>query len=108
MSISSASAQVEVEDTRVVIEGVGNGERQKLESEIDIEIAKLIFYSEQTDDLDQDNDIEEIKIVLERIASFEGKILTLSSQIQEWKISEGEWSRDVRQWKKNIKSCILH
>ena len=35
--------------------------------------------------------------------SLQGKILALSSQIQELKISEGETSRDVRQWKKSIK-----
>ena len=103
MSISNASTQGEVEDTRVVTEGVGNGERQKLEREIDIEITKLTFYSDQTDDLIQDSDIEEIKIVSERMESLQGKILALSSQIQELKISEGETSRDVRQWKKNIK-----
>jgi len=103
MSISNASTQGEVEDTRVVTEGVGNGERQKLEREIDIEITKLTFYSDQTDDLIQDNDIEEIKIVSERMESLQGKILALSSQIQEMKICEGATSRDVRQWKKNIK-----
>ena len=43
-------------------EGVGNGERKGLEREIDIEITKLEFYSEQTDDLIQDNDIEEVKV----------------------------------------------
>ena len=103
MSISNASAQGEVENTRVVNEGVGNDERQKLEREMDIEITKLTFYSEQTDDLLQENDIEEIKLVSERMESLQGKILALSSQIQELKISEGETSRDVRQWKKSIK-----
>lgn len=95
--MSNASAQVEVEDTRVVTEGVGNGERQTLEREIDIEITKLTFYSDQTDDLSQENDIEEIKIVWERMDSLQGKILALSSQIQELKTSEGETSMDVRQ-----------
>ena len=103
MSISDASAQGEVEDTREVAEVVGGGERQKLEREIDIEISKLTFYSEQIDDLLQDNDIEEIKLVSERMESLQGKILALSSQVQELKISEGETSRDVRQWKRNIK-----
>ena len=35
--------------------------------------------------------------------SLEGKILATSSQIQELKIREGETSREVRQWKKDIK-----
>ena len=69
-----------LQDTREVAEVVGGGERQKLEREIDIEISKLTFYSEQTDYLIQENEIEEIKLVSER-----------------------ETSRDVRQWKKNIK-----
>ena len=45
MSISNASAQGGVEETRVANESVGNSERQKLEKEIDIEIPKLTFYS---------------------------------------------------------------
>lgn len=53
----------------MVNEGVGNSERQKLEREIDIEITRLKFYSEQTDDLLQDNDIDEIKLVSERMES---------------------------------------
>ena len=84
---------------------VGIGERQKLEREIDIEIAKLTFYSEQTDDLIQDNDIEEIKLVSERMESLQGRIFALSSHLQELKTSEGETSRDVRQWKRNIKEA---
>ena len=102
MSISNASAQGEVENTQVVNEGVGNDESQKLEREMDFEITKLTFHLEQTDDLLQENDIEEIKLVLERMESLQGKILALNSQIQELKISEGEASRDVRQWKKSI------
>ena len=35
-------------------EDVGNGEIPRLEREIDIEIKKLTFYSEQTDDLIQE------------------------------------------------------
>ena len=95
MSISNASAQGEVGDFRVVNEGVGNGKRQKLEWKIDIEITKLTIYSEQTDDLLQDNNIEEIKLVSERTESLQGKILALNSEIQELKFSEGETSRDV-------------
>ena len=95
MSISNASAQREVGDSRVVNEGVGNGKRQKLGREIDIEITKLTIYSEQTDDLLQDINIEEIKLVSERTESLQGKILALNSEIQELKFSEGETSRDV-------------
>ena len=57
----------------MVNEGVGNSERQKLEREIDIEITRLKFYSEQTDDLLQDNDIDDIKLVSERMESLLGK-----------------------------------
>ena len=73
MSISDASAQGEVEGTRGVTELVGSGERQKLERKICIEITKLAFYSEQIYDLIQDNDIEEIKLVSERMESLQGK-----------------------------------
>ena len=102
--LSNTNAQGGVENDRgVTAERVGDGERQRLEREMDMEITKLAFYSDQTDDLIQDNDTEKIKVVSERMESIQSKIIVLSSQIQELKISEGETSREIRQWKKNIK-----
>ena len=96
--LSNTNAQGGVEnDWGVTAEGVGDRERQRLEREIDMEITKLAFYSDQTDDLIQDNNTEEIKIVSERMESIQSKIIALCSQIQELKISEGETSREVRQ-----------
>ena len=72
MSISDASAQGEAEDTLEVTEVIGSSERQKLEREMTIEITKMTFCSEQTDDQIQDNDIEPTKSALERMKSLEG------------------------------------
>ena len=72
----------------------------QLTKNVETEIAKLKFYADQSDDLEEDNDKQEIELVVDRMNKIHKIILTLISQIQEKKIENGEKDRDVRQWKK--------
>ena len=76
----------------------------QLTRDVETEIAKLKFYADQSDDLVEDNDKQEIELVVDRMNKIHKIILTLISQIQERKIENGEKDRDVRQWKKEMKS----
>ena len=76
----------------------------QLTKDVETEIAKLKFYAGQSDDLAEDNDKQEIELVVDRMNKIHKIILTLISQIQERKIENGEKDRDVRQWKKEMKS----
>ena len=104
MSISEG----EVVDILEVTQGVGYGERQKQKREIIIDITKLIFCLEATDDLIEHNEIEGIKFFPKRMEGSHGKILPLSLQMQKQKASEGETSRNVRKWKRNLRKCIRY
>ena len=76
----------------------------QLAKDVETETGKLKFYADQSDDLVEDNDRQEIELVVDRMNKIHKIILTLISQIQERKIKNGEKDRDVRQWKKEMKS----
>ena len=76
----------------------------QLTKDVETEITKLKFYADQSDDLVKNNDEQEIELVVDRMNKIHKIILTLISQIQERKIENGEKDRDVRQWKKEMKS----
>ena len=76
----------------------------QLTKDTETEIAKLEFYADQSDDLVEDNDKQEIELVVDRMNKIHKVILTLRSQIQEKKIEKGEKDRYVRQCKKEMKS----
>ena len=76
----------------------------QLTKDVETEIAKLKFYADQSDDLVEDNDKQEIELVADRMNKIHKIILTLISQIQERKIENGEKDRDLRWWKKEMKS----
>ena len=75
----------------------------QLKKDIETEISKPKFYADQSDDLVEDNVKQEIKLVADRMNKIHQIILT-SSQIQEKKIENREKERDVRQWRKEMKS----
>ena len=80
----------------------------QLTRDVETEITKLKFYADQSDDLVEDNDKQEIELVVDRMNKIHKIILTSISQIQERKIENGEKDRDVRQWKKEWKVQTTH
>ena len=76
---------------------------QRLESEIQKEISKLKFYLEQTDELIESNNYEEMSIVEQRTTKINEKLSELISRMQELKIELDVSSRSVRQWRKEVK-----
>ena len=62
----------------------------QLRKDVETEIAKLKFYADQSNDLVEDNDKQEIELVVDRMNKIHKIILTLISQIQERKIENGE------------------
>ena len=76
----------------------------QLTKDVETQITKLKFCADQSDDLVEDNDKQEIELVVDRMNKIHKIILTLISQIQERKIEYGEKDRDIRQWKKEMKS----
>ena len=99
---ANLGAQEQVEGPGEVVEVPNNDER-----EIEKEITKMKFYGEQIHDLVDENDVLEIKMVNQRMEDIHTQLLALISQVQEAKISNGESSRDVRQWKKTIKESFM-
>ena len=95
--------------THLSYQGEGPGEDKTAETpalqvdqltkDVENEIAKLKFYADQSDDLVEDNDKQEIELVVDRMNKIHKIILTLISQMQERKIENGEKDPDVRQWK---------
>eukprot|EP00795_Rhopilema_esculentum_P017883 gene17883-biopygen2028 len=81
------------------------GDGQNLGPEIDIEkeIAKLNYYTEQTDELIEIGDTVEMEIATNRVKVIHNKIIDLTGRIEEMKLEQGESSRSVRQWKKDVK-----
>ena len=75
--------------------------------EIEKEITKLTYFTDQTDELLEGNDYREIEIVTNRIEQIHGKISDLILQFVELKIDEGKSARAVRQWKKETKDKFL-
>ena len=76
---------------------------QRLESDIQKEISKLKFYLEQTDELIESNNYEEMSIVEQRTTNINEKLSELISHTQELKIELDVSLRSVRQWRKEIK-----
>ena len=75
--------------------------------EIEKEIIKLTYFTDQTNELLEGNDYREIEIVTKRIEQIHGKISDLILQFEELKIDEGKSARAVRQWKKETKEKFL-
>ena len=75
----------------------------RLESEIEKEISKLRFYLEETGELLESKDYEEMRTVDVRTTKISERLSELIARAQELKIEQQESSRNVRQWKKDIK-----
>eukprot|EP00795_Rhopilema_esculentum_P008405 gene8405-biopygen9466 len=81
----------------------GDGKNLGPEIDIEKEIAKLNYYTEQTDELIEIGDTVEMEIATNRVKVIHNKIIDLTGRIEEMKIEQGESSRSVRQWKKDVK-----
>ena len=82
-------------------------ETEKLRDlEIEKEITKLTYFTDQTSELLEGNDYKEIEIVTKRIEQIH-KISDLILQFEELKIDKGKSARAVRQWKKETKEKFL-
>ena len=81
----------------------GEESEEKLQSEIKKEVEKLKYYVDNADEIIEEGDYNEIKIINSRTAVILDKINTLVPNAQELKIDRGETARNVRQWKKEIK-----
>ena len=78
--------------------------QRRMEKEIDKEIPKLEYYLEPTDELIESNDLEEIQVTIKQATKVTNKLSDLVSKLEEIKIDHGVSAREVRQWKKDIKS----
>ena len=85
----------------------GEESEDKLQSEIKKEVEKLKYYVDNADEIIEEGDYNEIKIINNRTAVILDKINTLVANVQELKIDRGETARNVRQWKKEIKSSTV-
>ena len=74
-----------------------------LESDIQKEIAKLDYYTEQVDELIECEDYKEMKVISSRVDVIQNRISDLIGKIEEIKIEQGLTSWSVRQWKKETK-----
>ena len=79
-----------------------------LESDIQKEIAKLDYYTEQVDELIETEDYKEMKVITSRVEVIQNRISDLIGKIEEMKIEQGLTSRSVRQWKKETKEKYSH
>jgi hypothetical protein len=75
-----------------------------LEDDMKKEIDKLEYYLEEIDELIEDKDYEEMKMIDQRVAMITEKLLDLIAQTQESKVARGVSSKSVRQWNKETKS----
>ena len=85
----------------------GEESEEKLRSEIKKEVEKLKYYVDNADEIIKEGDYNEIKIISSRAAMILDEINTLVANVQELKIDRGETSRNVRQWKKEIKESYI-
>ena len=85
----------------------GEESEEKLQSEIKKEVEKLKYYVDNADEIIEEGDCNEIKIINSRTAVILDKINTLVANVQELKIGRGETARNVRQWKNEIKSSTV-
>ena len=74
-----------------------------LESDIQKEIAKLDYYTEQVDELIEIEDYKEMNVITSRVEVIQNRISDLTGKIEEMKIEQGLTPRSVRQWKKKPK-----
>ena len=79
-----------------------------LESDIQKEIAKLDYYTEQVDELIEIEDYKEMKVITSRVEVIQNRISDLIGKIEEMKIEQGLTSRSVKQWKKETKEKYSH
>ena len=68
----------------------------QLTKDVVTEIAKLKFYADQSDNLVEDNDKQEIELVVDRMNKINKIILMLISQIQERKMENRKWGERTR------------
>ena len=81
-----------------------NEEESELETKINKEIEKLKYYLEQTDELIEERDYNDIETVSKRSESILDEIYNLVFCMQEVKVDQGEYTaRAIRQWKKTAK-----
>ena len=81
-----------------------NHEISCMENGIKKEISKLEFYLEQTRELLESNDYEEMTIVEQRTAKSSETLTDLISNTVEKKIELNMTPRSVRQWRNAVKS----
>ena len=79
-------------------------ETGRMEKEIDKEIAKLEYYLNPIDELIEGNDLEDIQVTIKQVTKVANKLSDLVSKLEEIKIDNGISAREVRQWKKDLKS----
>ena len=76
---------------------------ERLERDIDKEVAKLKYYMEPADQLIEDKDYLEMEIPVKQGTQIIGKITDLILQLEGLKLDLGASARDVRKWKKDKK-----
>ena len=76
---------------------------KNINKEITKEINKLLYYTEQTDELIESGDEGDLKQVELRCNKIIDRLSELISEMEEFKIDKGETGRAVRQWKKKLK-----
>ena len=77
---------------------------ERLEKNVDKEVAKLKYYMELADELIENNDCLEMEIAVKQRTQIIDKIMGLTSQLEGMKLDFGVSARDVRQWKKDKKN----
>ena len=77
---------------------------ERLEKNIDKEVAKLKYYMESADELIENNDYIEMEIAVKQGTQIIDKITDLISQLEGMKLDFGVSGRDVRQWRKDKKN----
>ena len=79
---------------------------ERLEKNINKDVAKLKYYMEPADELIENNDYIEMEIAVKQRTQIIDKITDLISQLEGMKLDFGVSARDVRQWKKDKKNGI--
>ena len=79
-----------------------------LESDIQKDIAKLDYYTEQVDELIEIEDYKEMKVITSRVEVVQNRISDLIGKIEDIKIEQELTSRSVRQWKKGNQKKYSH
>ena len=77
---------------------------ERLERDIDKEVAKLKYCMEPPNELIENNDYLEMEIAVKQGTQIISKITDLISQLEGFKLDFGASARDVRQWKNDKKN----